>query len=89
MCQLCPIKEVAAQARWPKPLEDPVTDIGFLVTTAHEEYEANKSLCNAKSTTPESLLDVLRLLAASLNELEVDREKWWMAPEKKVRIPPT
>ncbi|KAK4548258.1 hypothetical protein LTR36_010128 [Oleoguttula mirabilis] len=83
MCQLCPIKDVAAQARWPKPLEAPVKDIEFVVTTAHDDYEANKAACRSKTTIPESLLDMLRLLAASLNELEADREKWWMAPEKK------
>ena len=83
MCQLCNIKNAAAQGRWPKPLEKHIQDIDFLIATAHDEYEANKAKCAIKANIPESLLDVLRLLAAALDELEADREKWWMAPEKK------
>lgn len=83
MCQLCGIKETASQARWPKPLEAAVKDIDFLITTAHDDYEANKSKCATKTTIPESLLDVLRLLSTALDELEADREKWWSAPEKR------
>ncbi|KAK3081845.1 hypothetical protein LTR53_020440, partial [Teratosphaeriaceae sp. CCFEE 6253] len=32
---------------------------------------------------PASLLDVLRMIATSLEELERDREAWWAAPEKR------
>lgn len=76
MCQLCPIKNTAAQTRWPKPLESNIKDIDFLITTAHDDYEANKAKCGDKVTIPDSLLDVLRLLEDALNELEADREKW-------------
>jgi hypothetical protein len=34
-------------------------------------------------TTPDSLLDILRLLATVLEELESDRQKWWTSPEKR------
>ena len=83
MCQLCTIRDIATQAQWPKPLGAQIKDIHFLITTAHDDYEANRPACQSRSTIPASLLDVLRLLATAMDELEVDREKWWMAPEKK------
>ena len=83
MCQLCTIRDIATQGPWPKPLELPIKDVDFLITTAHDDYEANKAKCQNKVTIPASLLDVLRLLATAMDELEVDRENWWMAPEKK------
>ncbi|KAK5138108.1 hypothetical protein LTR08_004803 [Meristemomyces frigidus] len=83
MCQLCAIKDQNTQVRWPKPLESPIKDIDFIVTTAHDDYEANKASCRDRTTIPASLLDALRLLATAIDELEADREKWWMAPEKK------
>ena len=83
MCQLCAITDISTQARWPKALEPSIKDIDFLITTAHDEYEANKAACQNKTTIPASLLDVLRLLATAIDELEVDREEWWTAPERK------
>lgn len=83
MCNLCAIQEISSQGRWPKPLEEPVKDITFLVSTSHDEYESNKTACQKKTTIPESLLDTLRLLAAALEELDSDREKWWSSDDKR------
>ena len=83
MCQLCGIRDVATEARWPKPLEEPVKDLEFVITTAHDEYEANKAACSEKTTIPDPLLEVLRLLSTALDELENDRAKWWSTPEKR------
>jgi len=83
MCQICAVKEIASQVRWPKPLESPIKDLDFLVDTAHDEYIANEVACSKKETLPASLLDVVRLLATALDELERDRETWWTAPEKR------
>jgi len=87
MCQLCTIKDLATRDRWPKPLEHHKSDIGFLVTSAHDEYTTHKSQhptdSSKKPTAPESLLDILRILATLLEELESDRQKWWTSPEKR------
>jgi hypothetical protein len=83
MCQLCGISDIAAKHKWPKPLEASITDLKLLITTAHDEYEANKSLCASKTSIPESLLDILRLLSAAIDDLENGREAWWISPEKK------
>ncbi|KAI7626667.1 hypothetical protein KC346_g1140, partial [Hortaea werneckii] len=83
MCQICSIKQIATQDRWPKPLESAVQDINFLVQTIHTDYEANKSHCTTKETIPEDLLENLRLLSLALEQLDRDREEWWYSPEKK------
>ena len=90
MCQLCTIKDLATRDRWPKPLEHHKSDIEFLITSAHDEYntfktpKATSPEPNAtKPKTPDSLLDILRLLAIVLEELESDRQKWWTSPEKR------
>jgi hypothetical protein len=36
-----------------------------------------------KGPNPETLLDILRLTSAAVDELEKGREAWWMSPEKK------
>ncbi|KAI6790240.1 hypothetical protein KC361_g8031 [Hortaea werneckii] len=83
MCQICSIKQIASQDRWPKPLESAVQDINFLIQTIHTDYEANKSQCGTKETIPEELLENLRLLSLALEQLDHDREAWWYSPEKK------
>ncbi|KAI7211849.1 hypothetical protein KC333_g7433 [Hortaea werneckii] len=83
MCQICSIKQIASQDRWPKPLESAVQDITFLVQTIHTDYEANKPQCTTKATIPEDLLENLRLLSLALEQLDHDREGWWYSPEKK------
>lgn len=96
MCQLCTIKDLAKRDRWPKPLEHHKRDIDFLVTSAHDEYSTYRSTQlneqgnskstdsnNTKPTPPDSLLDILRLLATLLEEIESDRQKWWTSPEKR------
>ncbi|KAI7182179.1 hypothetical protein KC316_g8381 [Hortaea werneckii] len=52
MCQICSIKQIATQDRWPKPLESAVQDINFLVQTIHTDYEANKPQRTTKETIP-------------------------------------
>ncbi|KAI7465010.1 hypothetical protein KC357_g7751 [Hortaea werneckii] len=74
MCQICSMKQIASQDRWPKPLESEVQDINFLVQTIHTDYEANKSQCTTKETMPEELLENLRLLSLALEQLDHDRE---------------
>ncbi|KAI6879908.1 hypothetical protein KC360_g7640 [Hortaea werneckii] len=83
MCQICSIKQIASQDRWPKPLESAVQDINFLIQTIHTDYEANKSQCGTKETIQEELLENLRLLSLALEQLDHDREAWWYSPEKK------
>lgn len=83
MCQLCGIRAIASQHRWPKPFEPSVKDLDFLVETSHDDYTANNSACSAKETIPASLLDELRLLATALDQLEADREAWWSTPDKR------
>ncbi|KAK3109922.1 hypothetical protein LTR53_016330 [Teratosphaeriaceae sp. CCFEE 6253] len=83
MCQICGLRDLAIQIRWPKPLEPPIKDLDFLVSTAHDDYAANKAACARKEMIPASLLDVLRMIATSLEELERDREAWWAAAEKR------
>ncbi|KAI6843501.1 hypothetical protein KC332_g3909 [Hortaea werneckii] len=83
MCQICSIKQIATQDRWPKPLESAVQDINFLVQTIHTDYEANKPHCTTKETIPEDFLENLRLLSLALEQLDRDREGWWYSPEKK------
>ncbi|KAK5726465.1 hypothetical protein LTR17_012689 [Elasticomyces elasticus] len=83
MCQLCAIKDIAAKETWPKPLARSIKDLDFLVETAHSDFEDNKASCADKTTIPTSLLEVLRLLATSLQELENDRAKWWTDPKKR------
>lgn len=85
MCQLCAIKNIAARDRWPKPLEHHQADLDFLITSAHDDYIAyqTQKQSNKDAPTPESLLDVLRLLATVLEDLEEDRQKWWSSPEKR------
>jgi hypothetical protein len=51
MCQLCGLIDIATKHKWPKPLESSITDLKFLVNTAHDEYEASKSLCSSKDPT--------------------------------------
>lgn len=101
MCNLCPITHLASpsQGRWPKPLEEAVKDIDFLVATAHETFEAQKKTASPGNgirrdgdsggegkEVHESLLSTLRLLATALEELENDRVGWWMGDEKR-RLP--
>lgn len=83
MCQLCGIKDISTQVRWPKPLEPSIKDLDFLVSTAHDDYQTNKGLCALKETIPALLLDALRLLATALDQLETEREDWWTTPEKR------
>ncbi|KAK5690053.1 hypothetical protein LTR97_012537 [Elasticomyces elasticus] len=83
MCQLCAIKDIAAKETWPKPLVSSIKDLDFLIETAHTDFEDNKAACADKTTIPTSLLEVLRLLATSLQELENDRVKWWTDPKKR------
>ena len=85
MCQLCGIKEIAARDRWPKPLEHHKGDIDFLVTCANDEYLAfqTKKQIAKDASLPDALLEILRLLAALLDKVESDREKWWSSSEKR------
>ncbi|KAI7160456.1 hypothetical protein KC349_g3423 [Hortaea werneckii] len=83
MCQICSIKQIACQDRWPKPLESAVQNIKFLVQTIHTDYEANKPQCTIKETIPEDLLENLRLLSLALEQPDHDGEAWWYSPEKK------
>jgi hypothetical protein len=85
MCQLCSIKDIASRDRWPKPLETHPNDIKFLVASAHDEYTSLQSQTSSGNTTPTSdaLLDVLRLLADLLEEIEAERVKWWISPQKR------
>jgi hypothetical protein len=95
MCQLCTVIDLAKRDHWPKPLEHHKSDIDFLITSAHDEYSTYRSTQlnkkgNTKSTNsndtmpvpPDSLLDILCLLATLLEEIESDRQKWWTSPEK-------
>jgi len=36
-----------------------------------------------RNLAPESVLDILRILATVLEVLESDRQKWWTSPEKR------
>lgn len=91
MCQLCAIKDIAARDRWPKDMEYHKGDIKFLVESAHDEYSTSrpKTDKDASQTTTqavkasEALLELLRLLATLLSEVESDREKWWTSPHKR------
>lgn len=88
MCQLCYINDLAKRDRWPKPLEHHKADIEFLVTSAHSEYEKYKAKPSASSNDiqpgpPEALLNVLRILADLLDQIDSDRQTWWSSPEKR------
>lgn len=84
MCQLCGITTIADKDRWPKPVESSVRDATFLVSTVHEEVERAKTGTEGEGVAQtESLLDVLRLLADQLNQIEEQRVKWWTTPEKR------
>lgn len=87
MCQLCNVKAIALRDRWPKPLEHHKADIELLITSAHDEYIAfhDLKLSDKNQRPPESLLELLRLLATVLEDLEDDRQKWWSLPEKRER----
>ncbi|CAD0093527.1 unnamed protein product [Aureobasidium mustum] len=49
MCQLCVLNTISQNSRWPKPLEPLISDLHFLVTTAHSEFA-----CYNPSTTPDT-----------------------------------
>lgn len=88
MYQLCTTKDLAKRDRWPKPLEHHKADINLLVTTAHGEYTKQESQKQSGSTASkpaqsEALLEILRLLAGSLEDVGNDRQKWWSSPEKR------
>lgn len=51
MCRLCGIKDIATQSRWPKPLEEPISDLTFLVDAAHEDWAARRSDSTIKDNT--------------------------------------
>ncbi|KAK3719267.1 hypothetical protein LTR37_004486 [Vermiconidia calcicola] len=85
MCQICGIKDIAARDRWPKPLEQQQNDLNFLITSAHDEatkYQSQKQPAKSQPA-PEPLLELLRLLATQLDQLESDRQAWWSSPEKR------
>ena len=73
------------RGRWPKPLEHYKIDVDLLIDSAHDEYTTYRTnnAPDANKAVPESLLEVLRLLAILLDELEEDRQKWWASPEKR------
>ncbi|KAI5366340.1 hypothetical protein Slin15195_G078600 [Septoria linicola] len=85
MCQLCAIKQVAAQDRWPKPVESHKSDFNFLVDTIHTGWDAyiERKLGRSELSVPEDLLELLRLLADLLETLEEERSTWWKSPEKR------
>ena len=73
---------MASRERWPKPLEGSKNDICFLVDTIHSDWEDfSKSLETVP--VPAEILDLLRLLAESLEALEDERAVWWKSPEKR------
>lgn len=82
MCQVCAVKQIATRERWPKPLEASKNDACFVVNTIHDEWEIySKSLETVP--VPNEILDLLRLLAESLEALEEERSVWWKSPEKR------
>ena len=85
MCQLCGITTPTTNGRWPKPLEHPIADVNFLVTCGHDEFIAFQKTkqSDKKAPTTEKLLDVLRLLASALEELEAGQQAWWTSPGKR------
>ena len=98
MCQICGIKDISKQHRWPKPLEHHTKNIEFLVTSAHDEHEKYKAVTEAAqdtliskagtktvkdTSTPGPLIDILCLLATLLEDLEDDRATWWSSPDKR------
>ena len=87
MCQLCAIKDIASRDRWPKDMEPHKKDIDFLVTSAHDEYSTSRPKSPSKTADSlkayDSLLEILRLLSALLEDIESDREKWWTSPRKR------
>lgn len=83
MCQLCGINDIAASARFPKPVATLLPDIKFLIKSSHDEYESHKRLPEPKIPPSESFLDVLRLLNAALEQLETERVTWWTSPKKR------
>ena len=85
MCQLCIIRDIGAQDRWPKPLEHHKADIDLLITSSHDTWTAfaTEKRSPKDVTAPDVLLELLRLLATVLEELENDRVQWWSSPEKR------
>lgn len=87
MCQICQLKELAAEQRWPKAVEASKTDLDFLVDSIHDEFvEYQQS--KAKSVTiplPKSLLELCCTLSHQLDALEIERENWWTSPESRAK----
>ena len=85
MCRICAIKDIAVRDPWPKPLEHYKADINLLVTSAHDEYVAYQSAqqLDKDAQAPDNLLDLLRLMAKLLDQVEDDRQSWWLSPEKR------
>ncbi|KAM3420170.1 hypothetical protein BST61_g3464 [Cercospora zeina] len=85
MCQICTIKQVAALQRWPNPVETHKKDLTFLVETIHDDWEtySKRKQEVGELQVPNEVLELLRLLADKIDQLEEDRITWWTSPEKR------
>ncbi|KAG9563268.1 hypothetical protein KCU71_g3933, partial [Aureobasidium melanogenum] len=69
MCQLCVLNTVSQSSRWPKPLESLISDLHFLVNTAHFEFnsynpsttsDTNEKLHSIPSTTSTTTITITK-----------------------------
>ncbi|KAM0718415.1 hypothetical protein Q7P37_005485 [Cladosporium fusiforme] len=79
MCQLCSIPTLASSSRWPKPLEQSISDLNFMVKCAHDEHETWRRTHqpSAKVPPPNSLLELLGTITTAIASLECERVEWW------------
>ncbi|PPJ49650.1 hypothetical protein CBER1_02158 [Cercospora berteroae] len=71
--------------RWPNSVEAHKKDLNFLVDTIHDDWEtyAKQKQENPGLQVPTELLEMLRLLADTIEQLDEERLTWWTSPEKR------
>lgn len=68
-------------------MEQNKPDLNFLVDSIHDEWVnfQEAKLKVARTSIPDSLTELCRMLSSQLDALEVDREKWWSSPESRAK----
>jgi len=80
MCQLCCLKSISEQGRWPAPLEPTVIELKDAIPPAHDAL----SLWNAQPSNPAaynaSVLAV-QMIHNRLRDLRIKHSEWWLSKD--------
>lgn len=99
-CQLCYIRTITNNGRWPNPLTSAVKDVCFLTKICHDEHAAWQANSRGPSkltksdeskrpkknaSAPKHLLENACPLATAVKDLEEQCQDWWASKTVMIR----